>query len=464
MGHCIVCGLGQVGFRVVRLLRRLGESVTVITENSREDFLREVTESGAKVITGDARNDQHLVEAGISHAKTVIACISNDLANIGIAMDAARLNPSCRIVIRMFDQGLASHLTDVIGIDRTVSMSAAAAPAFAASALGEAGKGLFSHNGRTYEVVLKDGKQEVIEIERLRTATEHKHTFWHKFQRLLFFPAAIWTSVTPQLKTIATLILALVLISVVAFQFVLHLSLVDALYFVITTVTTTGYGDITPKDFGVSEKILVCALMILGSAGVATFYSILTDYLIRARFNQMLGQQDTALEDHVILIGLGNLGFRTANELRQLGLPIVVVDLESDTEFRSQLDRRITFMVGDGRDKKVLQRAGVARAASIISATSDDAMNLSIGLAAKAMNPNLRLVIRLFDDAFATKVKSHFPVHAASSASKIAAPVFVTAALYPDSVHAFVEENCMIMVCESRDGYEVKELPLAPGN
>ena len=91
-------------------------------------------------------------------------------------------------------------------------------------------------------------------------------------------------------------------------------------------------------------------------------------------------------------------------------------------------------------------------------------MNLSIGLAAKAMNPNLRLVIRLFDDAFATKVKSHFPVHAASSASKIAAPVFVTAALYPDSVHAFVDENSMIMVCENRGGYEVRELPLGPGN
>lgn len=437
--------------------------MTVITENSREDFLQEVIASGVTVITGDARNDQHLIEAGIDHAKTVIACISNDLANIGIAMDAARLNPGCRIVIRMFDQGLAGHLTDVIGIDRTVSMSAAAAPAFAASALGEAGKGLFAFNDRTYEVVKREGAQEVIEVDRAGSSHEVKHGFWHKFHRLLTFPAAIWTSVTPQLKTIAVLIFALVLISVIAFQFVLKLSMVDALYFVVTTVTTTGYGDITPKDFGIWEKILVCALMILGSAGVATFYSILTDYLIRARFNQMLGQQDTALEDHVILIGLGNLGFRTANELWKLGFPLVVVDLESDTEFRSQLDRRITFMVGDGRDKKVLKRAGVDRAASIISATSDDAMNLSIGLAAKALNPSLRLVIRLFDDAFAMKVKSHFPVHAASSASKIAAPVFVTAALYPESVHAFVEDNCMVMVCHGREGFEVKELKLEPG-
>ena len=133
-GHVIVCGLGHVGFRIVSLLVRLGLRGAVITRETSDDRHSAIAPH-FRVILGDAREDRLLVEAGIQRATAILAVTDDDLANVSVALDARRLNPKITIVARVFDQRLATRLEESVEIDRVLSASALAAPAFVAAAL-----------------------------------------------------------------------------------------------------------------------------------------------------------------------------------------------------------------------------------------------------------------------------------------------------------------------------------------
>ena len=473
MSHVIVCGLGQVGTRVVNLLLRLGESVTVVTQETRQEFLDEAQLGGAKIVTGDARSDHVLLSAGLQEAKAILACVDDDVTNIEIALDARRLCTSIRIVARIFDQALARRLESTVGIDRALSMSVLAAPTFAAAAFGESLFGSFTHQGVTYIATkfeseelpacermvtgrTSDGVTEVlipfedyrrIYLPELKGRSEDRRSLREGFNNM----KRLWNHSPKVLRFVALTILALATISVFVFQVGLKVSFLDAFYFVVTTVTTTGYGDITVRDASTWLKLYGCLLMLLGSAGVATLYSLITDFIVTTRFDEILGRRATGLHGHVVVVGLGNVGYRTTDSLVALGSRVSVVDIDSDAPFRQFLGKQVVFTAGDGRDTEALERAGVRSAKAVIAATQNDAVNLSAGLAARTLNPHARVVVRIFDAGFAKKVEDVQVVDTAMSASRIASPGFVGATLFPDALLCYVHSDHYCIVKEDAE-------------
>jgi voltage-gated potassium channel len=133
-GHVVVCGLGQVGFRVVQELHELGEEVSCVEHDQKDSFLDEVQALGMPVHLGDARRDEVLLAAGVARARAVICATGDDLANLEIALDVKRLSPGTRVLMRMFDQRLAAKVGDVLALDQSFSTSALAAPLVALQA------------------------------------------------------------------------------------------------------------------------------------------------------------------------------------------------------------------------------------------------------------------------------------------------------------------------------------------
>lgn len=133
--HIIVCGLGNVGFRVVQHLRKLDEEVVCIEGNAEGSFIPEMEKYDTPVLIGDVRNVKMLENANIKRAKALIAVTDNDLANLETALNARELHPGIRVVIRMFDQKLAQQIEKSFGIHCAFSTSALSAPVFAQSAL-----------------------------------------------------------------------------------------------------------------------------------------------------------------------------------------------------------------------------------------------------------------------------------------------------------------------------------------
>ncbi len=132
--HIIVCGLGKLGYRVARQLMEFGEEVVGIEQVVDRPFVAVLRQMNVPVIVSDARQRDVLTEAGVQHASAVIACTQDDLTNLDIALDARELNPRAKIVMRMFDADLAKKIERGFGIHTAFSVSALAAPAFAAAA------------------------------------------------------------------------------------------------------------------------------------------------------------------------------------------------------------------------------------------------------------------------------------------------------------------------------------------
>lgn len=133
--HVILVGLGHVGFRVLEELLGRGQPVVAIEAGQAGPFVEEARARGVPLLIGDARREALLQEAGVDHAAAVIACTDDDLVNLEVCVDARKLNPGVRLVMRMFDQSMAKKLGDAFSVESSFSTSALAAPIFAAAAL-----------------------------------------------------------------------------------------------------------------------------------------------------------------------------------------------------------------------------------------------------------------------------------------------------------------------------------------
>lgn len=132
-GHVVLCGLGKLGLRVLEQLLQLGEEVTVLEKDARSPNIAYARKHGVPVLIGTGREDGIFDDLNIARAKSIIVATNDDLANLEMALDAKRLNPEIRVVLRLFDQELASKVRESFGIALAFSTSALAAPLFATS-------------------------------------------------------------------------------------------------------------------------------------------------------------------------------------------------------------------------------------------------------------------------------------------------------------------------------------------
>lgn len=125
-GHVIVIGGGSVGSQVVSQLIELGEQPVMIDKSMDGLHILNVLQTGIPFLVGDAQNERHLIRAGLSKCKALICVTQNDLTNLEVGLEAITLRNGLRVVLRIYDEGLANDLK-LLGIERSISMSAIAA-------------------------------------------------------------------------------------------------------------------------------------------------------------------------------------------------------------------------------------------------------------------------------------------------------------------------------------------------
>ncbi len=133
--HIIVCGLGNVGIRVVEHLQSLGEEVVVIEFDKENRHAFGAQGLDMPVLSGDASDSTILERASARSARAIICVTDNDLVNLEAALNARELNPNIRVVIRMFDQKLAKKMAKTLNFEGAFSSSAKAGPLFAQAAI-----------------------------------------------------------------------------------------------------------------------------------------------------------------------------------------------------------------------------------------------------------------------------------------------------------------------------------------
>jgi voltage-gated potassium channel len=133
--HVVLCGLGHLGYRVLEQLVASHVPVVALEKDDAGRFMAQAKATGVPILVRDMKDDQALLDAGVAYARAIIIATNDDMANLEVALDARRMNPKIRIIMRLFDQQIAAKVSNALAIDEAFSASALAAPVVAAMAL-----------------------------------------------------------------------------------------------------------------------------------------------------------------------------------------------------------------------------------------------------------------------------------------------------------------------------------------
>jgi voltage-gated potassium channel len=149
----------------------------------------------------------------------------------------------------------------------------------------------------------------------------------------------------------------------------------------------------------------------------------------------------STFKSHIILIGLGHLGFRVARDLAEMTLDVVIVEKNPQADLVANAkDLGIPVIQDDASREQSLEAAGIRRARAIILCTQNDALNLKIALKARRLHPHIQVVLRIFDDDFSQALQEQFNFKA-FSATAMAAPAFAAAAAGVDMTRPITVEG-----------------------
>lgn len=235
-----------------------------------------------------------------------------------------------------------------------------------------------------------------------------------------------WIRENRVLLLIAAAFLALMAAATAFFHASERLDWITAAYFVVTMATTTGFGDISLRDSSVSAKVVGMITMLSSIALVSIFFSLLIDRIVARRTANLLGHRRHALDGHVVVCGLGRVGYHLVEKLRAESYPVLVVEKDAGNRYLPAVrELGIPVMIADATIARTLVDAAVDRAAAVASIVSDDLVNLGVGLNARAIHPRIRVILRIFDRDTAEELRQRLNIHYAISTSAIAARVML---------------------------------------
>jgi voltage-gated potassium channel len=265
------------------------------------------------------------------------------------------------------------------------------------------GIGLFSRSRLAWVIAFLLGLATVgLELSPLSTASRPLETFSTVLLLLLLASRRSFTRVTLATATLFALmgVLATLGYGVVG-SYVLGsgfnpkiTNFIDAIYFTVVTMTTVGYGDITPRT--TDARVFTISLIVLGLAVFATSLPAIVAPLIDKRMMNFLQPRRRKMKraSHVIVVGDGPLAQDAARALAARGLQTTaVLSQKPDTEAILPED----FIVGDGSDTETLRQVNGAEARAVLALSDDDSYNAFVVLAAKELNPSVRTVAAVSD-------------------------------------------------------------------
>ncbi len=181
-----------------------------------------------------------------------------------------------------------------------------------------------------------------------------------------------------------------------------------ALYVAIITISTVGYGDITPITF--NGRVLTLAYIVCGAGAMAYTFASIAGFFIEGQFKKIIKLRKMQnklkrIKNHYIICGFGKIGKIVAKKFEDAGVPFVVIDVDEKKISRG-IDKfkDLTYIIGDATSDDVLNKAGVKRAKGLVAGVNSDAENLFITLSAREYNPNIYIVAKAENDTTIDKL------------------------------------------------------------
>ena len=192
------------------------------------------------------------------------------------------------------------------------------------------------------------------------------------------------------------LIIVLFIYGIVGSYFIMHLNLIDSIYYAVITMATVGYGDYTPHT-GI-QKIFATTLAIGGVGLLAyVFNIILTNFQERMREFSKGARKMKAIEemeDYYIICGYGRVGKVVFEELTNRNHNVIVIDKDKELCDSVEENDNVVVLNEDAIEDDLIAKLAGEKCRSVIICTGDDVNNLFIVLTIRETNPDAWIVTR----------------------------------------------------------------------
>lgn len=166
----------------------------------------------------------------------------------------------------------------------------------------------------------------------------------------------------------------------------------DAFYYVIVTIATVGYGDITPLT--PEAQLFSLSIILLGTGAftvaVGTLIGPAIESRMAAAFGNMTASELTLLEDHVVVLGYGDV---TESLLEEVAPDADVVVVTPDAATANDLkDEGVNVLTEDPTDESVLEDSQISDARGVVVSGPDDGRDALAIIAVRNVDPDVRIV------------------------------------------------------------------------
>jgi Trk K+ transport system NAD-binding subunit len=336
------------------------------------------------------------VRSALENRRPDVVCVAarEDAFPLRIALLVRHLDEEVPLVVTIFDPTMARQVSKTIPNCRVTSVADIVAPTLAGPCIDPEFVAVRRDGDRIVglDAELRDVELPATRARRLRNVAEAVLKPYDRSATLLFYGSMG--------------LVAMLLFEWFGSMIVLDQAAADALYGSTKSLATVGPNpavDDGPKWF----KVAIVASMVLTLLSAACFTGGLINRLVDSSLTGLVGRRAVPRRDHVVVIGLGQVGLRLCLLLRECGVPVVAVDTEADGENVGFARRvKLPVVIGRGANPNVLKRLSLRRARSLAAVTPVDLRNMEAATAARAADDDLRVVLRAGDGEVANETRS----------------------------------------------------------
>jgi len=166
----------------------------------------------------------------------------------------------------------------------------------------------------------------------------------------------------------------------------------EAMYFILTTLTTVGYGDI--HAITSESRLFVSSFLVFGVSSFLYAITVLFLPLVEKKIKQVLNVLENVMKnmkDHIIICGVCDETSSLVDYLKERGIEMVII-APHDMIKEDIINTGVYIMEGDPSGEEILKRARIEKARAIIAASTNDAQDVLIILTAKSLKKDITAV------------------------------------------------------------------------
>ena len=343
----------------------------------------------------------------------------SDAVVLRFALMVRAVSQDVPLLLTMFDWTMAEQVAGMIPNTQFTSLADIVAPSLAGPCVDERFAAVALEDGKPVGLVEKDGGVDQEKIPHFRPRRIEG------LARALFTP---YDKSAGMLLFGAIGLVAIFLLETVTAVFTLDESVIDATYGSAKTLVTVDPNHKIAEGPG-WYKLFISGSMLVALVFAAAFTAGLVNRVVERRLTGLVGRRAVPRRDHVVVVGLGQVGMRLCLLLRACKIPLVAVEADADAESVGiAKELGLPVVVGRGADPSLMRRLSLQRARAVAAVTSDDLDNISVAMTARGIEPDVRTVIRVGDGNVANETRSLLALGFVRDVNRIAA-AFIAAKL-----------------------------------